>query len=389
MSCQSYVDYLSILSTFILFSRHLFPFFTAASSGIEAAPEVYTVPPPQPKERKVGQLSPQQVEQFFEEGYVVVPKLFSKEELHPVIEGINESVDIIAEKLFNAGKIKDKAENAGFYQRLIRLEDQFKGAAVLLLKQGCLPTSFRNLWSNERLLNIVEQFIGPEIAGHPVWNLRTKTPANEQTTVPWHQDNAYLDKDALYVLQPTAWIPLIDANVINGCMQVIRGGHKLGRTATHTCCAGGTWYVDLAEEEIIRTFGADMEKDVVTCEVPMGGVLFINNCIPHRSLENYSDKVRWSLDLRWQRPDRPNGFHGLKDSVLMHTVKDPNYVIQWEEFATLDRSLLQEAAMKVESDPFDTSIHGPWMNRWEITHHNKHTKSLLTGGSSWHSHVKA
>ena len=31
-----------------------------------------------------------------------------------------------------------------------------------------------DLWTNERLLNVVEQFIGPEIAGHPVWNIRTK-----------------------------------------------------------------------------------------------------------------------------------------------------------------------------------------------------------------------
>ena len=58
------------------------------------------------------------------------------------------------------------------------------------------------------------------ISGHPVWNLRTKTPRNEQTTVPWHQDNAYFDTDAINTLVPTAWIPLIDANMENGCLQV-------------------------------------------------------------------------------------------------------------------------------------------------------------------------
>ena len=52
---------------------------------------------------------------------------------------------------------------------------------------------------------------------------------------------------------------------------MVSGAHKLGRTATHTCCAGDTWYVDLAEEE----------RDIVTCEVPFGGVLFLNNSIPH------------------------------------------------------------------------------------------------------------
>ena len=57
-------------------------------------------------------------------------------------------------------------------------------------------------------------------SGHPVWNLRTKTPKLEQAVVPWHQDNAYLDPSCLGTLQLTAWIPLIDANANNGCMQV-------------------------------------------------------------------------------------------------------------------------------------------------------------------------
>ena len=30
------------------------------------------------------------------------------------------------------------------------------------------------------------------------------------------------------------------------------------------------------------------------------------------SLNNYSENIRWSLDLRWQVPDKPNGFYGLK-----------------------------------------------------------------------------
>lgn len=49
------------------------------------------------------------------------------------------------------------------------------------------------------------------------------------------------------------------------------------------------------------------------------------------SLENYSDIIRWSLDLPWQRPDFPNGFHGIADSVLMRTSKDPDYKIDWSK----------------------------------------------------------
>ena len=38
-------------------------------------------------------------------------------------------------------------------------------------------------------------------------------------------------------------------------------------------------------------------------------------------------------------------------------------------------------------EDFDTTIHGPWMKRWDIVHHNRHTESMKQNdGSSWHSH---
>ena len=45
---------------------------------------------------------------------------------------------------------------------------------MLMHKLGILPDAFQKLWSDERLLNVAEQLVGPEIAGHPVWNLRCK-----------------------------------------------------------------------------------------------------------------------------------------------------------------------------------------------------------------------
>ena len=131
-------------------------------------------------------------------------------------------------------------------------------------------------------------------------------------------------------LQPTAWIPLLDATEKNGCMQVASGGHRKGLVATHQCCYGNTWYVMLEEEEMAKTLDVDLEKGIITCPVPYGGMLLINNLIPHRSLPNTTKQIRWSLDLRWQRPDEPAGFWGLKDAVLMRTAKDPDFKMDWE-----------------------------------------------------------
>ena len=69
-------------------------------------------------------------------------------------------------------------------------------------------------------------------------------------------DTAYLDiEDASKALQVTAWIPLLDANLENGCMEMAVGGHRTGKVGTHTCCYAGTWYVMIDPEEMRRTLG--------------------------------------------------------------------------------------------------------------------------------------
>ena len=49
----------------------------------------------------------------------------------------------------------------------------------------------------------------------------------------------------------------------------------------------------------------------------------------------------------------------------MRKADDPNYQIDWEGFANLDRQKLQDKSVGWE-DPneFDTTIHGPWMKRY-------------------------
>ena len=47
------------------------------------------------------------------------------------------------------------------------------------------------------------------------------------------------------------------------------------------------------------------------------------------SLQNKSNDVRWSLDLRWQRPGEPEGLHGIQQPVLMRDPQHPDLVIDW------------------------------------------------------------
>lgn len=349
----------------------------------EEHPEVYDTRaiPKTTAEPKVGQLSQEDVRKFFEDGYVLVKDVFSKEKLEACKNAINQMADDLAQKLYKAGKITDLCSDSGFSDRLIKLEKQFPGANVLFIKQAKMTQAFRDLWTDDALLNIIEQLIGPDIAGSPVWNLRAKVPRDEATTVPWHQDNGYFDTDSYRVLVPTAWIPFVDATETNGCLQIMTGGHKSGKVATHQCCHGGTWYVMLEEEEMEKTLGIDVKKDLRTCPVPFGSMLLFNNLIPHRSLDNISDHIRWSVDLRWQSPNHPYGYYNLKDGVVFRTKDDPNHVVDWDTFDGVDRfqvtnDAVTEKPQEAKEAEFDTSIQGPWMKKWEIVHINKHVLKM-------------
>ena len=58
-----------------------------------------------------------------------------------------------------------------------------------------------------------------------------------------------------------------------------------------------------------------------------------------------SKAIRWSLDLRWQKPSEPVGFYGLKEGILMRSSKDPNMKVDWESFDAINRHDKQTAAM--------------------------------------------
>ena len=302
-------------------------------------------------------LSPTQLEQYREDGFLVVRDFFPRAELQPVMDWICELVDNLANHLYDAGKIHDKHENEGFDTRLTSLERDYPGAAVLIHIGGILGKPLADLWANPRLLDLVEQIIGPEIAGHPVWNLRSKTPLNPLVTVPWHQDTAYLADGAQGTFQPTAWIPLVDANAQNGTLQVLRGGHKVPNVLRHSLEKSrghkASWYLFIDEADL-------PPGEIVTCEMELGSFLLLNQMIPHRSTENLSNVVRWSVDLRWQKPDEVSGFEGVKDPIRMRS-SDPNFRFDWGNWATQNRI---DAALKESEGQFDINVMGPWLDRW-------------------------
>lgn len=358
-----------------------------------------------------GPLSPEQLSQFFKEGYVVVRGIVPPAAIAGAVTAVEGLVDSCANKLVAAGKITDAAVKEPFPTRLVRIEEQFPGASVLMHKMGILPPGVAGLWSCDELSAVARQVLGQDadIDGHPVWNLRCKVPSvqdDHQSTVPYHQDCAYLDPSSCGTLQLTAWVPLVPATTENGCMQVIRFSHRTGLEVKHECCVGGSWYIQCAEGSL-EGIGAANPDDIITCEVAPGDVLFLNNLIVHRSLTNSSTGVRWSLDLRWQRAGEPDGFYGIKAPIPLIRPRQPGFKPDWAAWAAGSHQQAALAAVKDApavaeaaaaeapagaADPFDTVIGGPWMLRWPITHHNRHSRRFeadnAAGGKGvvgWHA----
>ncbi|KAL5011309.1 hypothetical protein ScPMuIL_009860 [Solemya velum] len=345
----------------------------------EVFPEPFNKPLAVIPTGKPGQLAEEKIKQFFDEGFLVVEDFFTPEELQPCRDAIEKMVDVLADKLYKAGKVKNLYKDSGLFQRLTMLEKEFQGANILLFKHQKMPEEFRNLWCNERILNLIEQIIGPDISGHPVWNMRTKTPLSAATNIPWHQDSGYFSNESYDHMVPTAWIPFLDATEENGCMVMARYGHKKGKVADHTCCAANTWYITLEEEEMRKTLGVDLEKDIINCPVKYGGFVLFHNITPHRSLPNVSNDIRWSIDLRWQSPHENWGFYGIQEGVEMRSSKNPNVIQDWDKFLSVDRKEVWQEKFRKQAkqttDPFDTTVTGPWIGQWKIVNQNQHTRA--------------
>ncbi len=307
-------------------------------------------------------LNREQTEQYFDDGFLIVEDLLSRQELQPAIDDIAEIVDELARRLHAAGRISSLHSGDGFDRRLASIEAECPGAAIWVTHLGDLRPGLSQLWSSDRLLDIVERIVGPDIAGHPIWNIRSKTPRTTLMTVAWHQDTAYLLPGADRTGEPVAWIPPTNVTAENGALQVIRGGHRAGSVIAHHLHR----QVGDERSSFLYIDEGDLPAgDVVTCEVRVGSVVFLNQLIPHRSLENYSTAVRWSIDFRWQNPHLPTGQEGLIDLIVMRVDGQPDFRPDWTTWLDAFGKEHDDYRGKSKADEFDPAYDGYWLRRWE------------------------
>lgn len=149
----------------------------------------------------------------------------------------------------------------------------------------------------------------------------------------WHQDYGYWYKNEFLLPDQliSVMVAITEANRSNGCLQVIRGSHKMGRVEHGFAgeqVGASQRYVDLALKTMEHIF----------VELDAGDALFFHSNLLHRSEANNSENARWSIISCYNRADNiPYNEPSQNSTVPLQTV--PNEaILAWDTGDHLEAS---------------------------------------------------
>ncbi len=141
---------------------------------------------------------------------------------------------------------------------------------------------------SHKMVDTMEDLLGGEVY-HYHSKITAKEP-REGGAWEWHQDyGSWYKNGCLFPTMASTMIALDACTRSNGCLQVLKGSHHLGRL-DHGLLEGNQVGADLD-----RVAQARAQLETVYCEMAPGDVLFFHCNTLHRSDQNLSDDRRWTL----------------------------------------------------------------------------------------------
>ncbi len=240
--------------------------------------------------------TPEMKQSYVENGFLVVERLFSEEELAGVRQQID---DLIANP--------DNPPEGVTVGREGDTNPETKGpgdirSAAFMVR---FVPYFQDFARTPKLLECVRGLLGPRVKVFRDQML-LKPPGGQAK--PLHQDQSYFQvspEDDLV----TAWIALDDATLDNGCMTYVPGSHKHG----------------------VFPIGNDPERPVhhipdtgdlnlpepVSCPVPAGSIIFHHGCALHASADNNTNTWRKALIFHFATSDSASARDELNQQVSL------------------------------------------------------------------------
>lgn len=221
-----------------------------------------------------GTLTPEQVNAYSDNGFVIVRNLFDRRRM--------EAIKATAQ---------DSIRN--------RHPEDSSGVPVFFI--DTIPSPFLDVCCCPELTTIVRQLLGSAIeflSVKPVYK-------NASITFPsdWHQDYAYWHGSH----KLSVWIALDDATPENGCLRFIPGAHKKFLPHNHK---EGTFAKYLNDDQL------DLSRAV---DAPMlaGDACFFIDLAPHASYGNTSGEDRWSFIPTYRSATVPDSSEVWAESIQL------------------------------------------------------------------------
>src|SRR3984957_15909088 len=192
---------------------------------------------------------------------------------------------------------------------------------------------FGYLTRSERVVRAVAQLLDSD---SPVCHFHSKLMQKEPRVGgawEWHQDYGYWYKNQfMYPDQLiSVMIALTKANKENGCLQVIKGSHKLGRV-NHGFSG------EQVGADMVMVNNALRTMELVYSELEPGDALIFHSNLLHRSEANLSPDPRWSIISVYNAQSNPAyNENTVSWKIPVEAVPD-DAILTWQEgsFANAD-----------------------------------------------------
>ena len=141
------------------------------------------------------------------------------------------------------------------------------------------------------IIALFERMFGEEVLVHPLYVARNIFPQRELLTTRPHQDFIHIQGTPETF---TVWLPLQDCPAEMGGLAVAEGSHRQGvHDLTVASGAGGV--------EVTEPFEGDWRCG----DFKVGDALVFHSMNVHKGIDNNTDRMRHSIDARYQRANEP------------------------------------------------------------------------------------
>jgi hypothetical protein len=141
------------------------------------------------------------------------------------------------------------------------------------------------------LIDLFERMLGGPILPHPRVLMRNIFPTRDEYTTKAHQDFPNVQGTTEVY---TAWMPLTDCPMEVGPLQIAAGSHTNG--VYDFGIAGGAGGIEIKDP---------LEGTWVSSDFSVGDVLLFHSMVVHKGVPNRSNKLRMSMDVRYQLVSEP------------------------------------------------------------------------------------